>query len=119
MGINPFIFVKFAISAAVIVAVSEIAKRSPLFGGLIASLPLVSVMAMIWLYHETGSAETVVRLSTGVLLYVLPSCALFVLLPILIRHGMHFYAALGASAGVTALVYGLTTFIAKKFWIVP
>ena len=64
---------KVAITALLVVAISEIAKRSSLMGALLASLPLTSILAFIWLYLETGSGEKVAALSASILWLVLPS----------------------------------------------
>jgi hypothetical protein len=103
---------KVLLTSVLVVAVSEAAKRSALFGAVIASIPLVSVLAMIWLYVDTGDAEKVARLAAGIFWLVLPSLVLFVALPLLLRSGVDFYASLGVSTALTvcayfAMVYGL------------
>lgn len=103
---------KIATTAVLVAAVSETAKRSSLFGAIFASIPLVSVLAMIWLYAETRDAEKVASLATGIFWLVLPSLVLFVALPFLLRAGMDFYLALAISVALTiaayfAMVYGL------------
>ena len=65
--------VKILVSAMIIVIISEVSKRLPLLGSLIASLPLVSVLGMIWLYGETKSIEKIATHSEGTFWYVLPS----------------------------------------------
>ena len=52
-----YLLIKALLSGAIVAAVSEVAKRYPGFGGLIASLPLVSVLGMIWLWRVTGDAD--------------------------------------------------------------
>jgi len=110
---------KLAISAALIVAVSEVAKRYSLAAGLLASLPIVSVLAMIWLYVDTGSVEKVSRLSTSVFWMVLPSLSLFVVLPLLLRSKVGFYPALVVSAVIMILVYWATILILRKLGVAP
>lgn len=105
--------VKTLVSAIIIVAVSEIARRSSLLGGLIASLPLTSVLAMIWLYHETRNAEIVAELSSSIFWLVLPSLVLFILLPGLLAKKVPFYAALGLACLATAAAYSLTVWLLK------
>ena len=70
---------KFFISALLIVAISEISKRYSLAAGILASLPVVSVLAMIWLYIDTSSVEKVSKLSTSIFWMVLPSLSLFII----------------------------------------
>jgi hypothetical protein len=110
-----YLLLKVLISAILIAAVSEIARRSTTFGALVASLPLTSVLAMIWLYRETGDAAQVAALSSEVFWLVLPSLVLFIVLPLLIRRGMHFYPALGISAACTIAGYGVMTLVLQRF----
>jgi len=97
--------IKVLLTSVLVVAVSEAAKRSALFGALIASIPLTSVLAMIWLYVDTGDTEKVARLSTGVFWLVLPSLVLFLTLPLFLRAGLGFYASLGISIALTVAAY--------------
>ena len=97
--------VKVAISAVLIVLVSELSKRSSLVGALLASLPIISVLAMIWLYLDTRDATQVAALSRGVFWLVLPSLILFLLLPALLERGYGFYTSLVASIGATIVSY--------------
>lgn len=103
----PF-FLKVIISALLIAAVSEVARRSTLAGALLASLPATSIIAFVWLYRETGDTAKVAALSTDIFWLVLPSLALFALLPVLLRQGWGFWWSLAASCGATALAYGAT-----------
>jgi hypothetical protein len=110
-----YLLLKILISAILIAAVSEIAKRSTTFGALVASLPLVSVLAMIWLYRETGDVVRVAALSGEIFWLVLPSLLLFIVLPLLIRRGMTFYPALAISAVCTIVGYALVTLVVQRF----
>jgi hypothetical protein len=96
---------KVALSAAVIVAVAELAKRSSVAGALLASLPLTSILAFVWLYADTGNSEKVAALSVSIFWLVLPSLALFLVLPWLLRHGWAFWPGLAAAAGATVVAY--------------
>ncbi len=100
-----YLAAKFAISAALIVAISELAKRSSLLAAVLASLPLVSVLAMVWLYLETDDTERIAHFATGVFWLVLPSLALFVSLPLLLRAGLNFPFALLIASGITVAAY--------------
>ena len=106
---------KVLITSVLVVAVSEAAKRSSLFGALLASLPLVSVLAFIWLYVETGDTEKIANLAQGIFWLVLPSLVLFLALPFLLRQGISFYPSLGLSVGLTAGAYLLMTFVLARF----
>jgi hypothetical protein len=102
-----YYIVKLVLSAVLIVVISEVARRSSLLAGILASLPLVSVLAMIWLYVDTRDVERVAVLASSVFWLVLPSLVLFLLLPVLLRAGLAFFPSLLASAAATALAYYL------------
>ena len=108
---------KVAISALLIVAVSEISKRYSLAAGILASLPIVSVLAMIWLYIDTSSVEKVSQLSTSIFWMVLPSLSLFAMLPLFLKSKVPFYAALTISALVMLLLYYLMIVILKRLGV--
>ena len=97
--------IKIAITTVLVVAISELSKRSTFTGALLASVPLVSVLAMIWLYVDTRDAAQVAALSRSVFWLVLPSLVLFLLLPVLLERGYAFYVSLAASIGATIVVY--------------
>lgn len=110
-----YTLLKFAISAALIVAVAEISKRSSLIGGLFASLPLVSLLAMIWLYRDTRDTQKVAALSTSIFWLVLPSLVLFVALPLLLKRELTFWPSLGLSVAAMLACYGATVFTLSRF----
>jgi len=107
--------IKIMLSALVIVAVSEIAKRSSMLGALLASLPLTSLLAFVWLYLDTGDVQKVASLSSDIFWLVLPSLPLFLLLPLLIKMGWGFWLSLALAALVTAVCYGLMLLAFKQF----
>jgi hypothetical protein len=102
-----YYLLKLAITTILIVAISEISKRSTLAGAILASIPLVSVLAMLWLYVDTKDVTKVSSFSTSVFWLVLPSLALFVSLPLLLKQGLNFYLSMGVSIGITVLCYFL------------
>ena len=104
---------KVLISAVLVAAVSEVARRSSLFGALLASLPVTSLLAFIWLYRETGDVQKVAALSADILWLVLPSLLLFALLPVLLRQGWNFWLSLATSCAATAVAYGATTWLLR------
>lgn len=107
--------IKVVLSAVLIVAISEIAKRSSVVGALIASLPLTSLLALIWLYLDTGDTQKVGNLASDILWLVIPSLLFFIALPSLLRGGFGFWWALLLSCLITVAGYGLTTWILQKF----
>ena len=109
--------IKLLLSSGIIVIVSEIAKKNTLIGGLIASIPHVSVMAMVWLYIATKDIENINALSKSILWMVVPSLALFISLPVLLKSGVNFYICMGISILVTMGCYWLTIAALAKFGI--
>ena len=109
--------IKLFISASVIVAVSEISKRTGFWGGALASLPLVSFISMIWLYMETRNVEKIASLSISIFWFVLPSLILFALLPVLLRMKMGFALSLTLSTGTMFAGYLLMVMVLGKFGI--
>ena len=89
-----YLVIKAAISGAIVAAVSEIARRYPGWGGLVASLPLTSLLAMIWLWRDSGEPERVAELSVSTIWFFIPSIPLFIALPWLLRSGVGFWAAI-------------------------
>jgi hypothetical protein len=106
---------KVLISAVVIVVVSEIAKRSSLLGGFIASLPLISILAFVWLYLDTRSLEKIGALSYSILWLVLPSLSLFIALPWLLKKTGSFFLGLGGALTVMAVFYFITVAVLWRF----
>jgi hypothetical protein len=112
-----YYLVKLIISALIIVAVSEIAKRNSGFAALIASLPLTSVLAIIWLRIEGTQTTQIAELSTQIFWLVLPSLLLFLLLPALLQQGLGFWPSLGLSSAATILCYLLMIPILRRFGV--
>lgn len=102
-----YYIVKLLITVVLIVLVSELAKRSTLYGALLASVPLVSVLAMIWLYVDTRDSAKVAALSGSIFWLVLPSLALFVVLPVLLKAGVNFYLSMAIGIAATVFCYWL------------
>lgn len=100
-----YLIIKAIVSALIIVAVSEVAKRSPGTGALIASLPLISVLGMIWLWRDTGDAARMSAHAQATFWYVLPSLPMFLAIPALLKRGIGFWPALAAGCVLTILLY--------------
>jgi len=103
-----YYLIKLFITTALIVAISEISKKSTFAGALLASVPLVSVLAILWLYIDTRDVARIGTFSMSVFWLVLPSLALFASLPVLLRLGINFYLSMGAAIGLTVGCYWLT-----------
>lgn len=100
-----YMITKFATTALIVVLVSELAKRSTLAGAILASIPTVSVLSMIWIYLETRDTGRLASFSVDVVWLVLPSLVLFAVLPLLLRMGVDFWWSLLAGIAATALAY--------------
>lgn len=108
---------KILITTVLIVAISEISKRSSFVGALLASIPLISVLAMLWLYIDTKDLAKVSALATSVFWLVLPSLVLFISLPLLIKQGLNFYVSMCLSIALTIAAYGLMLLALDHFGI--
>lgn len=110
-----YLVVKALISGAIIAAVSEVAKRSPGFGALIASLPLVSVMGMMWLWRDTHDPARMAAHAGATFWFVLPSLPMFPLIPALLDRHVPFWIALGAGCLLTIALYLTVTWVGPRF----
>lgn len=112
-----YYLIKIAITTILIVVISEVAKRSSFAGALLASIPLISVLAMFWLYIDTKDITKVSALATSVFWLVLPSLALFIALPLLLKQGLHFYLSISLSIGLTIGCYWLMVTILNYYGV--
>lgn len=110
-----YLLLKTGISALILVAVSEVAKRSSLFGALIASLPLTSLLAILWMRWEKAETQAIADLSQSIFYLVLPSLAFFLLFPYLLNRGMQFWLSLGIAVAVTIALYLLMLILLHAF----
>ena len=109
-----YLAIKALISGIIIAAVSEIAKRSPGFGALVASLPLVSVLGMMWLWHDKPDVTTMADHASATFWYVLPSLPMFLLIPAILKRGVPFWTTLGCGCALTIALYLLMTWIGPR-----
>ena len=110
-----FLALKALISGVLIAIASTLAKRYPGFGALIASLPLVSVMGMMWLWWEKPDAANMAAHASATFWYVLPSLPMFLLIPALLRHNVPFWASLAIGCALTIVLYAAMTMIGPRF----
>ncbi len=110
-----YLIVKALVSGAIVAAVSEIAKRNPGFGALVASLPLVSVLGMIWLWRDRPDAANMAAHSAATFWFVLPSLPMFLLIPALLRAGISFWLSLAAGCALTVALYLLMVWAGPRF----
>ena len=109
-----FIF-KAMVSGLLIAAISEIGRRSAGFAALVASLPLISLIGMIWLWRDTGDAQRLADHSMATMFYVIPSLPMFALIPVMLRSGFGFWSSLLAGCVLTVLLYLALVLIAARF----
>ena len=108
---------KVFISALVIASVSELAKKSTLLAAVLASLPVTSILAILWLYRDTHDSQKVIDLSGGIFWAVLPSLIFFIILPWALKSGLRFTTAMLISCAVMILSYMIYVAILSKFGI--
>ena len=110
-----YLAVKAIVSGILIAAASEVAKRYPGFGALIASLPVVSVLGMIWLWHDRPDAMNMAAHAQATFWFVLPSLPMFLAIPAMLRAGVNFWAALIAGCLLTIALYSLMIWLGPRF----
>ena len=112
-----YLVLKAAISGVLVAAASEVARRFPGWGALIASLPLVSVLGMMWLWHDRPDAANMAAHAAATFWFVLPSLPMFLAIPWMLRSGVNFWAALLIGCAMTIALYLLMTMLAPKFGV--
>ncbi|MEO6256402.1 MAG: DUF3147 family protein, partial [Sphingomicrobium sp.] len=110
-----YLFVKAAVSGLLIAIISEVARRSPGWGGLLASLPLTSLIALIWLWRDTSDTARIAEQATSTFWFVLPSLPLFLIIPALIKAGWGFWPAIVAACAVTLALYAAMFALSARF----
>ena len=112
-----YILLKLIISSGIIIIVSEISKKSSFIGGLVASIPLISVLSMIWLYIDSRDIEKIKNLSISIFWMVIPSLVLFLSIPILINIGFNFWHSILIGIILTIAFYLLTILLLSHYGI--
>ena len=110
-------FIKIVISALIIAIVSKISEKSPTMGAIIVSLPLTSILALIWLYSDTKDIKKVIDLSDSIFWIVIPSLVFFFALSYFLKHDMKFHWAMVSSSIVTIISYNVYIFILRKIGV--
>jgi hypothetical protein len=112
-----YFIVKAVISGLLVALISEVARRAPGWGGLVASLPLTSLLAMLWLWRDTGDPERIAALASSTFWFFLPSMPLFVALPLLLRSGIGFWPSMALGVVGTLVLYALMFWAAPRFGV--
>jgi uncharacterized membrane protein (GlpM family) len=108
-----YLIIKAVLSGIIVLIVSEVSRRNPSMGGLIASLPLISILAFIWLWRDTSDPERIAGQAEATFWYIFPSIPMFLALPAMLRNGVGFWAALSISCLLTVALYSAT------IWVLP
>src|SRR3989338_2375431 len=108
---------KYAVTAFMIVLVSEVAKRTDRLGALIASLPLVTILVMVWLHLEKQGNQKIGNHAYYTFWYVLPTLPMFLVMPWLMAKGVNFWVSLGICALVTFGCFVLTALVTRRFGV--
>lgn len=110
-----YFFIKTLITALIIAGISELSRRYSMLAAVLASLPLTSILAFIWIYYETKDDQKIIELSYSIFWLVIPSLLFFIILPLLLKSGVKFTPALIISSIIMACGYALFIFIKQKF----
>jgi hypothetical protein len=111
-----WIITKYFLTAAVVVLVSELAKRSDKLGGFVAALPLVTILALIWLFLEKQPEEKIANHAWYTFWYVLPTLPMFLAFPWLLSR-LGFWPTLLASVIITIVCFCLAAWVLRRFGI--
>ncbi|MGB1874587.1 MAG: DUF3147 family protein [Akkermansiaceae bacterium] len=114
------IILKYLITAGLVVLISEVARRSDKLGALIAALPMVTVLAMTWMFFEIKGPQQTEKIANHAwytFWYVIPTMPMFLLMPWMLRKGIHYGWSLLAGCLVTATLFALTAWIMKRFGV--
>jgi hypothetical protein len=112
-----YYFLKIAVTSILVVLISEAARKNTLAGAILASIPLVSIMAFIWLYIDTKNTFKIIELSYNIFWLVIPSLFLFIALPFFLNNGINFYLSLTMSMGLTIGMYFLMISVLNHFGV--
>lgn len=107
---------KYAVTAALVVAISELAKRSGKAGAFVAALPLVTLMALVWMHIEQQPSQKIADQARYTFWYVLPTLPMFLLFPVLLPR-IGFWQSLSASAVMTVMCFGIFAMVLRRFGI--
>tara|TARA_B100001996_G_C18556897_1_gene553073 strand:+ start:475 stop:834 length:360 start_codon:yes stop_codon:yes gene_type:complete len=102
-------------SGGIIVVASEIAKKSTLYGSIVISIPIMSIMSIFWLYNDTKDVEHVADYAESIMWLVLPSLLLFMILPYLLRRDWSFESAMVVGILSTVVAYLIGAYLVVNY----
>ncbi len=111
-----WIIVKYLLTSAVVVLVSEFAKRSDRIGAFVAALPLVTVLALIWLHVEGQAQQKIANHAWYTFWYVVPTLPMFLAFPALLQR-LGFWPALAACVVITVLCFGVFAILVRRLGV--
>jgi hypothetical protein len=106
--------VRAIVSGFIIAAIALVGRKAPALAALIASLPLISILGMIWLWRDTGDSKLLADHAEATFYFVIPSLPMFLLIPLMLRGGFGFWSSLGAGAVLTVILYLVTAMLAAR-----
>lgn len=112
-----YLVIKAAISGVLIAVASEVARRYPGWGALVVSLPLVSILGMMWLWRDTQDLARLGEHSTATFWFVLPSLPMFLVVPWLFKRGLGFWPALVIGCVITVVLYVAMVNLLPRFGV--
>lgn len=110
-----FYALKVIVTVVIIIAVTEISKRSTMFGGLVASLPLISYLSFVWLFIETKDTDRIANLSMQIFWLVIPSLLFFIVFTWMVKFQFGFMISMTVATLIMFIAYGVTTMLLKQF----
>ena len=114
---NAEFVIRALLSGLIIATIAVIGRKAPAVAALVASLPLISILAMIWMWRDTGNPRLLADHAEATFWYVLPSLPMFLLIPFMLRSGLNFWIALAAGVALTVILYLVTIGIAARFGV--
>ena len=112
-----FLIFKYAITAFIIVLISEVSKRSGKTGALITSLPIVTIIALIWMNFEIHDNAKISNYAYYTLWYVIPTLPMFAVMPYMLNRGFNFWLTLAVCIIVTFISFTITALVGRKFGV--
>jgi len=111
------VLLKYAVTALIVVLVSELTKSHVRVGAVVGALPLVTIMVMVWMHVEREDVTKIASYATFTFWYVIPTLPMFLLTPSLLHRGFGFATSLGAGLALTLACFGLTILVAQRFGV--
>lgn len=105
------------LSGLIIALIALIGRKAPALAALLASLPLISILGMIWLWRDTGDSDLLASHAEATFWYVLPSLPMFLIIPLMLRNGFGFWLTLCLAIVITFVLYLATIGIAARFGV--